>query len=155
MNKYIEIFTDGSCFGNPGPGGYGVILRYKKHEKILTSGYRLTTNNRMELMAAIVALQELQYPCNIILHTDSRYLHQGITKWLHNWKYYGWKTTNKHIIKNIDLWRKLDKLIEIHNLHWNWIKGHSGHNENERCDKLARTAAKTFIFEDYGYVNIL
>ncbi|CUR53466.1 Ribonuclease HI [Serratia symbiotica] len=148
MLKKVEIFTDGSCLGNPGPGGYGIILRYKNIEKILSMGYYLTTNNRMELMAAIISLETLHSPCNITLNTDSRYLRCGITKWLLKWKKCNWKTINKKNVKNIDLWKRLDLLTQYHFIQWKWIKSHSGHIENERCDILAKNAAKNPTFKD-------
>lgn len=151
MQKQVEIFTDGSCLGNPGPGGYGVILRYKQHEKEISQGFYLTTNNRMELMAAIVALESLNAPCNIVLSSDSQYVRQGITQWIHNWKKRGWKTADKKAVKNADLWQRLDKAILPHQISWEWVKGHAGHIDNERCDILARNAAKMPSQEDNGY----
>lgn len=151
MTKQVEIFTDGSCLGNPGPGGYGVVLRYKQHEKTLSGGYRLTTNNRMELMAAIAALETLTTPCTVTLSTDSQYVRQGITRWIHNWKLKGWKTADKKPVKNIDLWQRLDTAIQHHTLQWEWVKGHAGHPENERCDELARQAASNPTQDDTGY----
>lgn len=151
MRKQIEIFTDGSCLGNPGPGGYGAILRYKQHEKTFSAGYRLTTNNRMELMAAIIAMEALTDACEVVLSTDSQYIRQGITQWIHNWKKRDWKTAEKQLVKNVDLWQRLDAIIQPHTLHWDWVKGHAGHLENERCDELARTAAGHPAFEDIGY----
>ncbi|ACS86616.1 MULTISPECIES: ribonuclease HI [Musicola] len=151
MLKQVEIFTDGSCLGNPGPGGYGALLRYKQHEKTLSGGYRLTTNNRMELMAAIAALETLTTECEVTLSTDSQYVRQGITQWIHNWKKRGWKTTEKKPVKNADLWQRLDTAVQRHHLHWKWIKGHSGHPENERCDVLAKQAANNPTQEDTGY----
>ncbi|MCG3730547.1 ribonuclease HI [Vibrio cincinnatiensis] len=151
MKKQVEIFTDGSCLGNPGPGGYGVVLRYKQVEKTLSKGYRLTTNNRMEMLAAVVALQILKEPCEVILTTDSQYVRQGITQWIHNWKQRGWKTADKKPVKNADLWQKLDKETARHHVEWRWVKGHAGHRENEMCDELARTAAENPTEEDHGY----
>ncbi len=151
MTKQVEIFTDGSCLGNPGPGGYGAILRYKQHEKEFSAGYTLTTNNRMELMAAIVALEALSEPCSVTLCTDSQYVRQGITMWITNWKKRGWKTADKKPVKNVDLWQKLDAAISRHTIDWQWVKGHSGHPENERCDELARTAAENPTAADVGY----
>lgn len=151
MLKQVEIFTDGSCLGNPGPGGYGAILRYKQTEKNLSAGYRLTTNNRMELMAAIVALETLTAPCAVVLSTDSQYVRQGITQWIHNWKKRGWKTADKKPVKNVDLWQRLDLAIARHTVQWEWVKGHAGHPENERCDVLAREAAGNPTQEDSGY----
>jgi len=151
MTKQVEIFTDGSCLGNPGPGGFGAILRYKQHEKEFSLGFHLTTNNRMELMAAIVALEALSSPCEVTLSTDSQYVRQGITTWIHNWKKRGWKTTDKKPVKNVDLWQRLDAAIQGHTLNWMWVKGHAGHPENERCDVLARDAAGNPTLDDVGY----
>lgn len=151
MRKQVEIFTDGSCLGNPGPGGYGAILRYGAHEKCFSAGYQLTTNNRMELMAAIVALEALKEPCNIVISTDSQYVRQGITSWIHNWKKRGWKTADKKAVKNVDLWQRLDSALADHAIEWQWVKGHAGHPENERCDELARSAAARPQAEDVGY----
>lgn len=136
----VEIFTDGACSGNPGPGGWGAILRYGEVEKELSGGEPETTNNRMELMAAIAALEALKRPSEVTLTTDSVYVRDGITKWLHNWKRNGWKTAAKKPVKNDDLWRRLDAAQSPHEVDWRWIKGHAGHAENERCDALARGA---------------
>lgn len=151
MTKQVEIFTDGSCLGNPGPGGYGIVLRYKQNEKTLAKGYTLTTNNRMEMMATIVALQTLKEPCNVILTTDSQYVRQGITQWIHNWKKRGWKTADRKPVKNADLWKALDSETARHDIDWRWVKGHAGHRENEMCDELARAAAENPTEEDIGY----
>lgn len=152
MLKQISLFTDGSCLGNPGPGGYGAILIYKQHQKELSQGYRLTTNNRMELMAAIAGLQSLQEPCRVRLTTDSQYVKQGITQWIQNWKRRGWLTASKEPVKNVDLWKLLDTEVQRHQVDWHWVKGHSGHDENERCDILARDAAMSHdLLEDTGY----
>ncbi|EPE1851221.1 ribonuclease HI [Cronobacter dublinensis] len=151
MRKQVEIFTDGSCLGNPGPGGYGAILRYKQHERTFSAGYRLTTNNRMELMAAIVSLEALREHCIVTLSTDSQYVRQGITQWIHNWKKRGWKTADKKPVKNVDLWQRLDTALGQHEIKWEWVKGHAGHPENERCDELARAAAMAPTLEDTGY----
>lgn len=151
MRKQVEIFTDGSCLGNPGPGGYGAILRYGQHEKTFSAGYYLTTNNRMEMMAAIVALEALTQPCTVTLSTDSQYVRQGITSWIHNWKKRGWKTADKKPVKNVDLWKRLDTALSHHEIKWEWVKGHAGHPENERCDELARSAAGSPAFDDVGY----
>ncbi|CAJ0992523.1 ribonuclease HI [Pantoea sp. Nvir] len=151
MRKQVEIFTDGSCLGNPGPGGYGAILRYEKYEKSFSAGYRFTTNNRMELMAAIVVLETLKEPCHIVLSTDSQYMHQGISSWIHNWKKRGWRTIERKNVKNVDLWQRLDNALTVHGIQWEWVKGHSGHSENERCDELARSAAACPQLEDIGY----
>jgi ribonuclease HI len=141
MIKQITLYTDGSCLGNPGPGGYAAVLIYKQHRKELAQGYELTTNNRMELMAAIAGLQSLSEPCQVKLTTDSQYVRQGITQWIHGWKKKGWKTANREPVKNVDLWLLLDSEIQRHDVEWFWVKGHSGHPENERCDVLARNAA--------------
>ncbi|MFM2479361.1 ribonuclease HI [Celerinatantimonas sp. MCCC 1A17872] len=141
MTKSVQLFTDGSCLGNPGPGGYGAILQYAGKERELSAGFRLTTNNRMELMATIVGLETLTRPCEVTLTTDSQYVRQGITQWIHNWKKRGWKTASKQPVKNVDLWQRLDKAAARHQIQWHWVKGHAGHEENERCDELARSAA--------------
>jgi len=133
----VEIFTDGACRGNPGPGGWGAILRYNGHEKELYGAERNTTNNRMELMAAIRALESLKRGCKVSLTTDSEYLRKGITEWLEQWKSRGWRTAAKKPVKNVDLWQRLEKAIEEHDVDWHWVKGHSGHDENERADQLA------------------
>lgn len=141
----IEVFTDGACSGNPGPGGWGVILRYKGTEKELSGGEPETTNNRMELTAVIEALKALKRECDVVIHTDSRYVMDGVQQWLPNWKQNGWKTSNKKSpVKNVDLWQELDALLQKHNIRWIWVKGHNGHEENERVDKLARDFAKSF-----------
>ena len=142
MRKTVAIYTDGSCLGNPGPGGYGVVLKYKQHCKELSGGFRLTTNNRMELLAAIVALETLKDSCDVDLTTDSQYVRLGITQWLVGWKRNNWKTSQKQPVKNQDLWQRLDVASQAHNVSWHWVKGHAGHPENERCDVLARTAAE-------------
>jgi ribonuclease HI len=134
----VEIFTDGACSGNPGPGGWGVLLRYKQAEKELWGGEAPTTNNRMELMAAIRALEALTRPCKVVLTTDSEYVKNGITQWLANWKRRGWKTASRQPVKNADLWRRLDAAASRHRVEWRWVRGHSGHPENERVDELAR-----------------
>ena len=140
--KIVEIFTDGACSGNPGPGGWGAVLRYGDVEKEMNGGEPQTTNNRMELMAAIMAIEAVKRPCEIHLHTDSEYLRQGITTWIHSWKARGWKTADKKPVKNVDLWQRLEHAIETHDVHWHWVKGHSGHVENERADELARLAIR-------------
>jgi ribonuclease HI len=137
---WVEIFTDGACSGNPGPGGWGAILRYNGVEKELSGGERQTTNNRMELMAAIAALEALQRPSRVNLHTDSTYLKDGITKWIHAWKARGWRTADKKPVKNLDLWQRLEAAEKPHDIRWTWIRGHTGHPENERADVLAREA---------------
>ena len=138
--KHVEIFTDGACSGNPGPGGWGAILRYNRHEKELSGAEPETTNNRMELMAAIAALEALKEPVEVDLHTDSEYLKKGITEWLPQWKARGWKTAAKKPVKNADLWRRLEAAMAPHRVRWHWVKGHAGHVENERADRLARAA---------------
>lgn len=139
--KTVEIFTDGACSGNPGPGGWGALLRYNGHEKELYGGEAETTNNRMELLAAIRALEALKRPSRVELHTDSRYVKDGITRWIHNWKRNGWRTAAKKPVKNEELWRALDAALARHEVHWFWVKGHAGHPENERADELARRGA--------------
>ena len=140
MSKQVEIFTDGACSGNPGPGGWGAILRFNGTSKELSGGEAETTNNRMELLAAISALNALKEPCTVELHTDSKYVMDGISKWIHGWKKNGWKTADKKPVKNEDLWRMLDDEMARHDIHWIWVAGHSGHLENERADQLARDA---------------
>jgi ribonuclease HI len=135
--KQVIIFTDGACRGNPGPGGWGALLRYGATEKTLFGGEPDTTNNRMELMAAIMALEALTAPCQVVLTTDSRYVMDGITKWMVNWKKRGWRTASKQPVKNADLWRRLDAAREKHTIEWQWVKGHSGHPENDKADALA------------------
>ncbi|WP_308367808.1 MULTISPECIES: ribonuclease HI [unclassified Microbulbifer] len=135
--KQVTIYTDGACRGNPGPGGWGALLVHGDAERELFGGEKHTTNNRMELMAAIKALGALKQQCRVDLHTDSQYLRQGITSWIHNWKRNGWKTANKKPVKNADLWRQLEEGIAHHEVHWHWVKGHSGHPGNERADQLA------------------
>ncbi|MCF8199199.1 MAG: ribonuclease HI [Sulfuritalea sp.] len=134
----IDIFTDGACSGNPGPGGWGAILRKGETEKELFGGEALTTNNRMEMMAVIEALRALKGPTQARVHTDSQYVQKGISEWIHGWKRRGWKTSNKEPVKNEDLWRELDHLAAQHSIEWIWVKGHAGHVENERADVLAR-----------------
>jgi ribonuclease HI len=140
--QIVEIFTDGACSGNPGPGGWGAILRFGAVEKELNGSEEHTTNNRMELMAAIRGIEAVKRPCEIHLHTDSEYLRQGITTWIHSWKKKGWKTADKKPVKNVDLWQRLETAIETHDVKWHWVKGHSGHAENERADELARLAIR-------------
>ncbi|MEH6782435.1 MAG: ribonuclease HI [Alcanivorax jadensis] len=135
--KQVIIFTDGACRGNPGPGGWGALLRYGTTEKTLFGGEPDTTNNRMELMAAIMALEALTAPCQVVLTTDSRYVMDGITKWMANWKKRGWKSASRQPVKNADLWRRLDAACEKHTIEWQWVKGHSGHPENDKADALA------------------
>ena len=138
----VHIFIDGSCLGNPGPGGYGAILVYGDHRKEIAEGYAATTNNRMELLAPIKALAVLKKPCKVILTTHSQYVKNRINQWIINWRKNGWKTSNKQPVKNADLWQALDLAVQPHEIDWRWVKGHSGHPENERCDDLAREAAE-------------
>lgn len=147
MGNIVEIFTDGACRGNPGPGGYGAILRYNGQEKTLSGYEYTTTNNRMELLAAIEALKALQRPCSVILTTDSKYVMDGITKWLPNWQLRGWKTAANQPVKNADLWQALLDATKPHMIEWQWVKGHSGHVENERCDQLANEAIDRMLKE--------
>ena len=136
----VEIFTDGACSGNPGPGGWGAVLRFGGQEKELYGSESETTNNRMELMAAIAALEALKRPMKVQLTTDSTYVKDGITKWIHGWKNNGWKTANKKPVKNADLWRRLESALAPHDVSWQWVRGHTGHPENERAAELARRA---------------
>ena len=140
--KSIVIYTDGACLGNPGPGGWGALLRYRAIERELSGGEPQSTNNRMELIAAIVALETLTEACRVDLHTDSQYVRQGITEWLRNWVRRGWKTAAGGAVKNQDLWQRLQAASERHTIEWHWVKGHSGHPENERVDALATAAAR-------------
>jgi len=135
---HVTIFTDGACSGNPGPGGWGVLLRFGELEKELKGGERATTNNRMELMAAISGLEALKRPAVVDLTTDSQYVRQGITSWIHGWKKNGWRTADKKPVKNVDLWQRLDAALKQHEVRFHWVKGHAGHVENERVDQLAR-----------------
>ncbi|KTD18485.1 ribonuclease HI [Legionella lansingensis] len=136
----IEIYTDGACKGNPGPGGWGALLRYNGHEKTIYGAEPQTTNNRMELTAAIKALEALKRPCEVDLFTDSQYLRQGMTTWLAQWKKSGWRNSKREPVKNADLWQQLDALTSQHKIHWHWVRGHTGHPENERADALANKA---------------
>ena len=139
----VEIYTDGACSGNPGAGGWGALLRWRDVEKELSGGEKETTNNRMEMTAVIEALQALKRPCNITIYTDSKYVMNGITEWLPNWKKNNWRTSNKKAaVKNVDLWQKIDELIAVHEIRWVWVKGHDGNKDNERVDELARNAIK-------------
>lgn len=151
MQKKIEIFTDGSCLGNPGPGGIGILLRYNQYEKEISKGYFLTTNNRMELLAVITALNSLNQSCLVDLYCDSQYVKNGITLWIPNWKKKLWKTSTGKPVKNQDLWILLDQAVTLHTINWHWVKGHIGHKENERCDKLAKQGAKAPTLEDCNY----
>ena len=134
----VIVHTDGACSGNPGPGGWGVILDYNGTRKELSGGELLTTNNRMELMAAIMALETLKRPCPVEMHVDSQYVKDGITKWIHGWKRNGWKTADKEPVKNAELWQRLEAALGRHEITWKWVKGHAGHDDNERADELAR-----------------
>ncbi|MCL6584591.1 MAG: ribonuclease HI [bacterium] len=152
--KQVEIYTDGACTGNPGPGGYGVILRYGEHRKELSGGFRLTTNNRMEILAAIVGLEALRERCQVILYSDSRYLVDSINKrWVFRWKANGWMRDKKERVPNADLWERLLKLLQLHSVEFRWVRGHNGQAENERCDQLATAAAARGqdLPEDPGY----
>lgn len=151
MVKLVEIFSDGSCLGNPGSGGYGTIIRYKLHKKILTAGFFLTTNNRMELMGIISGLESLKIPCIIKITTDSQYVKKGITNWIYTWEKNKWKTNKKKLVKNLDLWLRMNSLIKIHDITWIWVKAHIGHIENEICDKIARKSAQHPCFQDIFY----
>ncbi|MDZ7789456.1 MAG: ribonuclease HI [Xanthomonadales bacterium] len=142
MSDAVHIWTDGACLGNPGPGGWGALLRWNGHERELSGGEAETTNNRMELMAAIRGLESLKRSCRVVLTTDSQYVRKGITEWMTNWKKNGWKTASKKPVKNAELWQRLDKARERHEVQWDWVKGHSGHPENERADELASEAAR-------------
>ena len=136
--RSVIIHTDGACSGNPGPGGWGAVLKFGDAEKELKGGEAHTTNNRMELMAAISALEALKKPCTVDLYTDSQYLRQGITGWIHGWKKNGWRTADKKPVKNVDLWQRLDAALKTHDVRWHWVRGHAGHDANERADQLAR-----------------
>lgn len=140
--KTVKIFSDGSCLKNPGgPGGYGIVLQYRGEEREFSDGFHSTTNNRMEMMGALIGLERLKYPCNVILHSDSQYLKNGMTQWMKWWKRNGWMTSDKKPVKNVDLWKRLDEAASRHNVRWKWVKGHAGHRENEICDRLAKIAA--------------
>ncbi len=141
----VSIFTDGACSGNPGPGGWGALLLFNGEEKELTGGEFETTNNRMELMAAIQGLQALKKPCQVRLVTDSNYVKEGITTWIHNWKKNGWRTAGRKPVKNADLWQDLDTAIARHDITWEWVRGHTGHPENERADALANQGMAEFL----------
>jgi ribonuclease HI len=136
----VDVFTDGACSGNPGPGGWAAILRYRGVEKELSGYEAATTNNRMEMMAAISALEALKRPCRVRLYSDSQYLRDGITRWIHGWKLRGWRTADRKPVKNVDLWQRLDAVADRHEVAWEWVRGHAGHPENERADALARAA---------------
>ncbi|MBY0612950.1 MAG: ribonuclease HI [Beijerinckiaceae bacterium] len=140
----VRIWTDGACSGNPGPGGWGAVLQYGETIRELSGGEALTTNNRMELMAAIQALEALKRPCSIVMTTDSQYVKGGIQSWMHGWKRNGWRTADKKPVKNMDLWQRLDEAAKAHTINWQWVKGHAGDVMNERCDELARMAMAPF-----------
>jgi ribonuclease HI len=142
--KVVEIFTDGACSGNPGPGGWGAILRYDGREKELKGGEPLTTNNRMELMGAIAALEALNRDCKVEFYTDSIYVRDGVSKWIHGWRRNGWRTADKKPVKNVELWQRLDQAMARHDVTWHWVRGHAGHDENERADLLAREGMAPF-----------
>jgi ribonuclease HI len=144
MDK-VEIFTDGACKGNPGPGGWGAVLVAGEHEKELFGGELGTTNNRMELLAVIEALKALSRPCEVIVHTDSQYVQKGISEWIHGWKARGWKTAARAPVKNVDLWQQLDEAQARHKIEWRWVRGHSGHAGNERADALANRGVETVM----------
>ena len=148
MNNTVEIFTDGACRGNPGPGGWGALLRFRDQEKRLSGAEAQTTNNRMELYAAIAALEALTKSCRVELTTDSQYLRNGIMEWLPNWKRRGWKTAARKPVKNQDLWQRLDQAVQQHEVNWHWVKGHSGHDENELVDQLANQAIDSMLNGD-------
>ena len=145
MTPAVEIWTDGACAGNPGPGGWGAILCYRSSEKDLCGGEALTTNNRMELTAAIAALEALKRPAVVKLHTDSQYLRDGVTAWMGNWKRNGWRTRDRKPVKNDDLWRRLDEATQRHEIDWRWVRGHAGDPMNERADELARRGMAPFL----------
>ena len=149
-NRLVEIFTDGACRGNPGPGGWGAMLRYAAEVKEINGAEPETTNNRMELLAAINALESLKRPCRVHLTTDSEYVRRGITEWLENWKRRGWRTAGKKPVKNADLWQRLERAAATHEIEWYWVRGHTGHPENERADRLANLAIDDMLA---GIVN--
>ncbi|UJJ31213.1 ribonuclease HI [Halopseudomonas maritima] len=150
MTQAIEIFTDGACKGNPGPGGWGVLLRLGEHEKRLYGGELETTNNRMELLAAIRGLEALKRSASVILTTDSQYVMKGVREWMPNWKKRGWKTASKQPVKNVDLWQQLDALVSQHEVEWRWVRGHTGHRENELADELANMGVQYILSERKG-----
>ena len=145
ISDVVQIFTDGACKGNPGIGGWGALIRYNGQTRELFGGVKLTTNNRMELLAVIRALEALTRPCKIHLHTDSTYVQKGISEWIHSWKKQNWRTSNKKEVKNNDLWKQLDQLAQQHQIDWLWVRGHSGHEGNEQADKLANQGAESII----------
>jgi ribonuclease HI len=143
VKNLVEIYTDGACKGNPGAGGWGVLLEYNGNRREIHGGEALTTNNRMELVAVIRALEALKRRCRVRLHTDSQYVQQGITRWIHDWKKRGWRTADRKPVKNADLWRRLDELAARHDIEWVWVRGHAGHGGNERADELANLGVKS------------
>lgn len=145
MSTPVFLYTDGACKGNPGPGGWGVLMRYGAHEKTLYGGEAETTNNRMELTAVIEGLRSLKRPCTVEIYTDSQYVMQGMREWIHGWKARGWKTAAKQPVKNVDLWQALDSETARHTVNWHWVKGHAGHPDNERADALANRGAAEFV----------
>jgi ribonuclease HI len=142
QDDVVDLFTDGACLGNPGPGGWGAVLRWRGHQKEISGGELATTNNRMEITAAIEALSQLKRPSDVRLHTDSTYLRDGITRWIANWKRNGWRTADRKPVKNADLWLRLEQALAPHRVEWHWIRGHAGHAENEQADGLASAAAR-------------
>ena len=146
--KTVSIWTDGACSGNPGPGGWGAVLRFGEHEKEMSGGEFETTNNRMELLAAIEALNALTQPCIVELYTDSQYVKGGMTGWIKGWKKNGWRTSAKKPVKNVELWQALDEAVSRHTVNWHWVKGHAGHPENERADELARSGMEPYKLKD-------
>lgn len=149
--KIVEIFTDGACKGNPGAGGWGALLKYDGHTQELFGGEKQTTNNRMELLATIRALEALKRPCKVRLHTDSQYVQKGISEWIHSWKQRGWQTANKKPVKNVDLWKQLDHLCEQHEIEWIWVRGHAGHAGNEQADALANRGVSLGVAQNKDY----
>ena len=145
MEKTVYLFTDGACKGNPGAGGWGVLLRYGGHEKELFGGEAQTTNNRMELTAVLSGLKTLNRPCDVVICTDSQYVKNGMESWIHNWKKNGWKTADRQPVKNADLWQQLDEQVARHRVRWQWVKGHAGHAENERADALANRGVEQVL----------
>ena len=145
MEKTVYLFTDGACKGNPGAGGWGVLLRYGEHEKELFGGEAQTTNNRMELTAVLSGLKTLNRPCDVVICTDSQYVKNGMESWIHNWKKNGWRTAGRQPVKNADLWQQLDEQVARHRVRWQWVKGHAGHAENERADALANRGVEQVL----------
>ncbi|MFN7086738.1 MAG: ribonuclease HI [Burkholderiales bacterium] len=145
MNEVVDIYTDGACKGNPGVGGWGVLLKYGGRTRELFGGEALTTNNRMELTAVIRALEALKRHCMVRVHTDSQYVQQGISRWIHDWKRRGWRTADKKPVKNVDLWQRLDELVQRHDIEWIWVRGHAGHDGNERADVLANRGVESVL----------